>query len=178
MSRNRSGSSTSGGSGVGLVLQGPHETKISYALKFGFKVSNNEAKYEALVAGLKLAKDIEVERIEILSDSMLVVQQLKGEYQAKDEGMIKYLQVIWSLVSKFIYWNITKVPKSENSEADRLAKYALVTIPNLEKFEERIFVEFLPKKSTDLKVAEVLLIEAIPHNDIPESFSAQTGPNS
>ena len=88
------GLSTSGGSGAGLVLQGPHETKVSYALKFGFEVSNNEAEYEALVAGLKLAKDIEVERIEILSDSMLVVQQLKREYEAKDEGMIKYLQVV------------------------------------------------------------------------------------
>ena len=88
------GSSTSGGSGAGLALQGPHETKVSYTLKFSFEASNNETEYEALVTGLKLAKDIRAKRIEILSDSMLVVQQLKGEYEAKDEGMIKYLQVI------------------------------------------------------------------------------------
>ena len=95
------GSSTSGGSGAGLVLQGPHNAKISYALKFGFDVSNNEAEYEALIAGLKLAKDIGADNIEILSNSMLVVQQLKGEYEAKDDGMIKYLQVVRSLVSEF-----------------------------------------------------------------------------
>ena len=68
--------------------------------------------------------------------------------------------------------------KSKNSEVDRLAKYASVVISNPEKFEERIFVEFLPKKSTYLKAAEVLPVEAIPHNDIPESSSAQIGWNS
>ena len=47
--------------------------KISYALKFGFDASNNEAEYEALVASLKLAKDIGAEKVEILSDSILAV---------------------------------------------------------------------------------------------------------
>ena len=50
------GSSTSRGSEADLVLQGSHDSKISYVLKFGFEASNNKAKYEALVAGLKLAK--------------------------------------------------------------------------------------------------------------------------
>ena len=66
-----------GGNGAELVLwgpQGPNETKISYALKFGFAASNNKAGYEALIAGLKLAKDVGAEWIEIFSDSMLVVQ--------------------------------------------------------------------------------------------------------
>ena len=44
------GSSTKGGSGAGLVLMGPHGVKISYALKFLFEASNNEAEYEALIA--------------------------------------------------------------------------------------------------------------------------------
>ena len=48
------GSSTSGGTGASVVLQGPHGAKISYALKFGFEASNNEAEYKALVAALKL----------------------------------------------------------------------------------------------------------------------------
>ena len=82
--------------------------------------------------------------------------------------MIKYLQVVRSLVSEFQYWNITKVPRSENSEVDWLA------IPNPEKFKDRIFMEFLPTKSTDLKVDEILPIETIPQNDAPESSSAQT----
>ena len=92
--------------------------------------------------------------------------------------MIKYLQIVRSLVSDFLYWNITKVPRSENSEADRLVKYASVAISNHEKFEERIFVEFLPMKSTDLKAAEVPPVEAIPQNDVPESSNAQISRNS
>ena len=70
------GSSTAGGGGARLVLYGPqspNKAKISYALKFGFAASNNEAEYEALIAGLKLAKDVGAEKIEIFSDSMLVV---------------------------------------------------------------------------------------------------------
>ena len=57
-----------------MVLRGPHDAKISYALKFGFAAGNNEVEYEAFVAGLRLAKDIRAEKIEILSNSMLVVQ--------------------------------------------------------------------------------------------------------
>ena len=52
----------------------PNETKISHALKFGFAAINNEAEYESLITGLKLAKDVGVEKIEIFSDFMLVVQ--------------------------------------------------------------------------------------------------------
>ena len=55
------------------MLEGPHRAKILYALKFSFKVSNNEAEYKALITGLKLAKGMGAERIRTLSDCMLVV---------------------------------------------------------------------------------------------------------
>ena len=97
------GSSTKRGSGAGLVLTSPHGVKISYALKFGFEASNNEAKYEALIAGIQLTKDIGVEKLEVFSDSMLVIQQLNGQYEAKGEGMIQYLQLMRSMISEFLY---------------------------------------------------------------------------
>ena len=55
------GSSTRVGSGAGFLREGPHGAKVLYALKFGFKASNNEVEYEALIAGLKLAKDMGTE---------------------------------------------------------------------------------------------------------------------
>ena len=61
------------------------------ALRFGFKASNNEAKYEALIVGLKLAKEMKVESLEIFSDSQLVVCQITDEYQAREEKMAAYL---------------------------------------------------------------------------------------
>ena len=52
------------------------------ALRFGFKASNNEAKYEALIVGLKPTEEMKVESLEIFSDSQLVVCHINDEYQA------------------------------------------------------------------------------------------------
>lgn len=59
-------SSTRVGSGNGLVLEGPHDAKVLYVLKFSFKARNNEAKYEALIVRLKLVKDMGIEQIQAL----------------------------------------------------------------------------------------------------------------
>ena len=93
---------------------------------------------------------------------MLVVQQLKGDYEVKDEGMIQYLMVVRCLVSDFLYWNITKILRTENTEVDRLSKYASIAISNPDKIDERVFVEFLPLKSTDVKMTEVMPVETAP----------------
>ena len=66
--------------GAGIVLESLEAHKIHCALRFGFKASNNEAEYEALIVGLHLAKELKVESVEIFSDSQLVVCQLQGEY--------------------------------------------------------------------------------------------------
>ena len=64
---------------------------MRYALKFGFKASNNKAEYEALIVGLNLAKEMKIESLEIYSDSQLVVCQIRDEYQARVEKMATYL---------------------------------------------------------------------------------------
>ena len=77
-------SSSEHGAGVGVLLISLQGHKIPYVLRFWFKVTNNEAEYEALLAGLRLVKEVKVERLMIFSDSQLVVCQILGEYQAKD----------------------------------------------------------------------------------------------
>ncbi|CAL8164013.1 unnamed protein product [Prunus armeniaca] len=67
------GSSNRQGSGAGLVLKTPDDTTIKYAICFQFRASNNEAEYEALLAGLRLAQSSGAERLIICSDSQLVV---------------------------------------------------------------------------------------------------------
>ena len=52
------------------------------ALRFRFKASNNKVEYEALIAGLKLAKEMKVQSLEIFSDSHLIVCQITYEYHA------------------------------------------------------------------------------------------------
>ena len=76
------GSSTDEGAGARIVLISPEDHKIHCALRFGFKASNNEAEYEALLVGLCLAKEIKVDFIEVSCDSQLVVCQVNEEYHA------------------------------------------------------------------------------------------------
>ncbi|KAM2029589.1 hypothetical protein ACFX16_041084 [Malus domestica] len=79
------------GCGARLVLTTPDKVAMDYALRFKFKASNNEAEYEALLAGLRLAKHLEVKRIDIFSDSQLVVNQVTNNFDAKDSSMAIYL---------------------------------------------------------------------------------------
>ena len=69
-------SSNDYGAGAGLMLISPEGLKITCALKFDFKASNNEAEYEALLAGLRLAKELKVGHLQIFSDPQLVVKQV------------------------------------------------------------------------------------------------------
>ena len=63
------GSSNKGGSRAGLILVSPKGYKMHCALRFGFQASNNEVEYEALIARLKLAREMKVESLEIYNDS-------------------------------------------------------------------------------------------------------------
>ncbi|KAH9763080.1 hypothetical protein KPL70_001052 [Citrus sinensis] len=74
------GSSNQQWSGAGLILVTPEHTEISFALRFGFKASNNKAEYEALLAGLRLTKEMGAEKLEIFSDSQLIVNEVISEY--------------------------------------------------------------------------------------------------
>ena len=71
------GATNAQGSGAGLILTSPKGIDIEYALKFGFQASNNEAEYEAIIAGLNLAHSMEVDQLEVCSDSQLVVRQIE-----------------------------------------------------------------------------------------------------
>ena len=82
------GAANAQGSGVGLILTSPDGIDIEYALRFEFRASNNEAEYEAVIAGLNLAHSMEVDQLEVCSDSQLVAKQIEDSYEAKGEKMI------------------------------------------------------------------------------------------
>ncbi|GKD30918.1 reverse transcriptase domain-containing protein [Tanacetum coccineum] len=85
------------GSGAGLILTSPEGTEFTYALRFQF-IASNEAKYEALIAGLWIAAQMGVRTVHVSVDSKLVANQVLGAYVAKEENMIKYLEKVKSLV--------------------------------------------------------------------------------
>ncbi|KAL0355694.1 UNVERIFIED_CONTAM: Retrovirus-related Pol polyprotein from transposon [Sesamum radiatum] len=84
------GSSTAQGSGAGIVLTTPQGDDMEFAVKFEFKVSNNETEYEALVLGMRMAQDVGALHLLAYSDSQVVVRQVNGEYEAKEESMVQY----------------------------------------------------------------------------------------
>ncbi|KAL5579243.1 hypothetical protein UlMin_011685 [Ulmus minor] len=86
------GSSTETSSGAGIILVSPDGVKLSCAVRFKFKATNNQAEYEALLSGLRLAKEVSARHLTIYSDSQLVVSQVNSEFQAKGEKMASYLE--------------------------------------------------------------------------------------
>nr|GEW32661.1 reverse transcriptase domain-containing protein [Tanacetum cinerariifolium] len=92
------GSSCVDGSGAWLILTNPDGVEFTYALRFQFAALNNEAEYEALIAGLRIATQMGVKNIQANVDSKLVANQVLGTYVAKEENMIKYLDIAKGLV--------------------------------------------------------------------------------
>nr|KYP63819.1 hypothetical protein KK1_018405 [Cajanus cajan] len=87
------GSSNSKGGGAGIILEGPNKVTVEQSLKFGFKVTNNQAEYEALLAGLRLVRDLVAQQVSCNSDSKLMVEQLSGAYQTKDTLLQRYFHI-------------------------------------------------------------------------------------
>uniref|UniRef100_A0A2N9I792 Uncharacterized protein n=1 Tax=Fagus sylvatica TaxID=28930 RepID=A0A2N9I792_FAGSY len=121
---NIDGSSTKEMSGAGVVLVSPEKDKFEYALQLRFRATNNEAEYEALLAGLKLSKSMGIENLTVKSDSQLIVGQVKGEYEAKEDRMKKYLMAVKNLLTQFKKVELLQIPREENEAADRLARLA------------------------------------------------------
>ena len=96
--------------------------------------------------------------IRALSDSMLVVQQVRGKYETKGENMMKYLEVVRRLLQEFTSWIINKISREENVEANGLSKFASIIMPepNPKDKEKKVLVEYLPEPSTKRKEDEVL----------------------
>ena len=119
------GSSNQQGSEAGVILEGPNGLLIEQALQFAFKASNNQAEFEALIAGMLLAKEMCAKGLLVKSDSLLVTGQVMGEYQAKDPQMVAYLEYVQVLMEMFeVFELLVHVPREQNARADLLAKLA------------------------------------------------------
>ena len=84
------GSKVKEGLGAGVVLTSPKRDQLKYVLQVHFAASNNVAEYEALIHGLKVAKEVGIRRIICYGDSDLVIQQTSGNWDALDANMAAY----------------------------------------------------------------------------------------
>ena len=88
------GAANQRGSGVGLVLISLEKLIVEKSLRLGFSATNNEAEYEVLLEGMSMVQRIRGKLATMFSDSRLVVDQVKGELEARDERMQGYLTQI------------------------------------------------------------------------------------
>ena len=104
-----------------IVLYSPDNIVISRAVRFAFQATNNEAEYEVLVLGLRLAPSLSAKNLEAFSDSQLVISQVNGSYETKDDKMSSYLSTLKELTAKFQIFKITQISKGKNELANSLS---------------------------------------------------------
>ena len=87
--------------------------------------TNNVAEYKALVAGLERARDLGVEELEVVSDSELLVKQMRGEYKVKNEALRELSLGAARLAREIGVVRYTAVRREHNELADSLVNEAL-----------------------------------------------------
>ena len=138
------GASNQKGSRVGLVLMSPEKVVVKKYLRSDFPATNNEAEYEAQLEGMAMVQRMGGKSIKLFSDSRLVVGQVRGEFEAKDERMQGYLSQVKCMQSKFDSFDLLHVPRSGNAHVDSLAMLATFSAQDLPRV---ILVEDLYKPS-------------------------------
>ncbi|XP_028071753.1 uncharacterized protein LOC114274082 [Camellia sinensis] len=147
------------GAGLGIVLTSPDGLIIEQAITLGFPASNNETEYEALLAGLRRALRMKPSALMVFSDSKLVVNQVSGEYEAKDERMAKYQALVRAEIKKFASIKVEQINREENNTVDELADLASTQTA----FPNPLMIKFLPQPSIEEpEVSEVLYTDLGP----------------
>ncbi|GKV17243.1 hypothetical protein SLEP1_g27774 [Rubroshorea leprosula] len=88
------------------------------------QATNNVAEYEALLLGLRLVAELKVKRLQIYSDSQLVVNQINSMCEVIDPILAKYVAAVSELKNRFEKFQLIKIPRAENEHADSLSKLA------------------------------------------------------
>ncbi|XP_071919988.1 uncharacterized protein [Coffea arabica] len=135
---------------AGLLLINTTGEKLAYALRFNFRAFNNESEYETLIAGMEMARKLEIESIKIYSDSQLIVNQVLKNYEVKEESLKKYVAKAQELRSQFKQFTLKQVPWSRNKRADVLSKLASTSFGTLNK---EVLVEDIKGRYEHLMVA-------------------------
>jgi ribonuclease HI len=110
-----------GDAGCGAVILDRNGTVVKELSRYLGRATNNVAEYEGLLMGLEALLRLGKKRIRVQSDSQLLVRQLNGEYQVKDEKLKTLFQKAMSLLRQFDAYRILHVPRELNKLADRLA---------------------------------------------------------
>ena len=123
---------------------------MKYILRMNFSLpTNNEAEYEALLHGMKMAKACGATRLEIYGDSNLVVQQSMNLCDAVSDNMIAYRQLYQNMEAKFEGCELKHIGRASNEEADTLANIGSMCSP----IPDGVFYEVITQRSIKEKTS-------------------------
>jgi ribonuclease HI len=119
-----------GPAGIGVYF--PGVIRIAEYLGTG---TNNFAEYSALLAALRFAVFYRCDELQVFADSELVVKQINGEYQVKNEAIRLLYDAARRWIDLVPRFSISHVRRENNKEADKLANLAMDTRRNSVKWE-------------------------------------------
>ena len=114
-----------GPSGYGVVIQDPAGKKVAELSEYLGHHTNNYAEYQGLLAVLRYAVAHGIKALKVISDSELMVRQMKGIYKVKHPELRKLYEEAQSLVRKLDHFEIRHALREHNRDADRLANEAM-----------------------------------------------------
>jgi ribonuclease HI len=110
------------GAGAAVLLIYPMGEQLKYVLHIFWKVSNNEAKYEALLHGLRIAASLGIKRLLVYGDSAVVINQVNKSLDRNKENMDAYCLEVRKLENKFYVHEFHHVVRDNNVAADVFSK--------------------------------------------------------
>jgi ribonuclease HI len=114
-----------GPAAYGFVLETEDGTVLAAEGEAIGTATNNVAEYSGLVAGLRRAIELQVPDIEVVSDSELMVKQMRGEYRVKNEALRDLYEQAVRLANQLANVEYRHVKRAHNELADRLVNEAL-----------------------------------------------------
>ncbi|KAL2934736.1 Ribonuclease HI [Bienertia sinuspersici] len=149
------GSSVAIGLGAGIILKPLDRTKFRHALLFNFPASNKEAAYEALIAREHLYIIEGVKKIKIYTDCQLVAGQIRGEFETKEQEMVRHK------------WKIKEL-------ARKLEKFE---IPMAIVFDHRVQFEYTPIREylKEYRVKMMFALVCLPTMRFQDTVKESTG---
>ncbi|XP_052478401.1 uncharacterized protein LOC105789618 [Gossypium raimondii] len=141
---NFDGASNAIGNGIGAVLVSSSGDHYPFTSKLVFDCTNNMAKYEACITGIRAAIERKIKILEVYGDSALVIYQLKGEWKTRDPKLIRYQKLVLELIVGFNNFTFCYLPRDENQIDNALATLACMIKVN---------------KSEDMKPIQISIYE-------------------
>jgi ribonuclease HI len=138
--------------GEGVVFVSPSKETIHLSFKLDFKLTNNIAKYEALVLVLNTAKDMNIQGLKVFGDVDMIIQQIKNTFQSKHVRLKAYRDEVWNLIDSFLALSISYILRDMNQLVDSLVVSSSTFNPPLPaKLNYEIQVKYRPSFLDNVK---------------------------